>query len=164
MNMRIIITGGTFDKYYDEIRGELTFKETHLPTILRQARVVAPIVLEISQLIDSLHMTDADRQRVLEACLRAAEQQIVVIHGTDTMVETARLLGKACPDKTIVLTGAMVPYSVFGSDALFNLGCGVMAAQLLPPGTYIAMNGRVFPWHSVQKNRERGFFEQSGLH
>jgi len=164
MSMRIIITGGTFDKYYDEIRGELTFKETHLPSILRQARVTVPIVLEINQLIDSLQMTDADRQRVLEASLRAPEQQIVVIHGTDTMVETARLLGEACPDKTIVLTGAMVPYSVIGSDALFNLGCGVMAVQLLPPGAYIAMNGRVFPWHSVRKNRERGFFEDSGPH
>jgi L-asparaginase len=161
MCVRIIITGGTFDKYYDEIKGELTFKNTHLPEILRRARVTLPIELELNQLIDSLHMTDAHRQRILTSCQQAPEENIVIIHGTDTMVETARLIGAANLPKTIVLTGAMIPYAVTGSDSLFNLGFGVAAAQLLPVGVYIGMNGRVFPWHNVHKNREQGAFQPS---
>lgn len=159
MCIRIIITGGTFDKYYDEIKGELTFKNTHLPEILKRARVTVPIELELNQLIDSLHMTDEHRQQILVACQAAPEQAIVIIHGTDTMVETAALLGQATLDKTIVLTGAMIPYAVTGSDSLFNLGCSVSAVQLLPSGVYIAMNGRLFPWNQVRKNRTQGIFE-----
>ena len=158
--MRIIVTGGTFDKHYDAIRGELTFKDSHLPAILEQARVIAPVVLEINQLIDSLHMTDADRQSVLAACRSAAERAIIVVHGTDTMAETAAVLGSAGLDKTVVLTGAMIPYSVSGSDALFNLGFAMSAAQVLPAGVYIAMNGRVFAWDRARNNRERGVFEE----
>lgn len=159
MCIRIIITGGTFDKYYDEITGELTFKESHLPEILKRARVTVPIELEVNQLIDSLHMTDAHRQRILASCVQSPESQIVIIHGTDTMVETARLIGQAGLEKTIVLTGAMIPYAVTGSDSLFNLGFSVAAVQLLPPGVYIGINGRIFTWDNVRKNRERGLFE-----
>jgi L-asparaginase len=161
MSIRIVVTGGTFDKKYDEIEGVLTFKETQLPKILEQVRATVPIVCETSQLIDSLHMTGEDRLRVLSLCQKAPENQIVVTHGTDTMVQTARVLGEAQLDKTIVLTGAMVPYTVFNSDALFNLGCSVSAVQLLPAGVYIVMNGRIFPWNNVQKDRQQGIFKPS---
>jgi L-asparaginase len=159
MRIRIIITGGTFDKGYDEIKGELTFKDTHLPAILKQTRVTIPIELEINQLIDSLEMTAVHRQQILLACRAAPEERVIIIHGTDTMVETARLLGEAELGKTIVLTGAMIPYAVTGSDSLFNLGCSVSAVQLSPHGVYIAMNGRLFPWHNVRKDREEGVFK-----
>lgn len=159
MSIRIIITGGTFDKRYDELQGQLNFKQTHLPQILRQARVTVPIVLETTQLIDSLYMTDADQESILSACQRAQESQIVIIHGTDKMVETAQLLGAANLEKSIILTGAMVPYQVFDSDALFNLGCSIGMVQLLPNGVYVSMNGRYFPYHNVRKNREKGVFE-----
>ena len=156
---RIIVTGGTFDKHYDAIRGELTFKESHLAAILQQARVTLPIALEINQLIDSLEMNDGHRASVLAACRLAAEKFIVVIHGTDTMALTAAVVGKAGLAKTIVFTGAMIPYSVQGSDALFNLGFALAAAQSLTTGTYVAMNGRVFGWREVEKNKVEGVFE-----
>ena len=162
MTIRIIITGGTFDKHYDEIRGSLTFKDTHLPEILKIARCTVPIEVELNQLIDSLDMHAANRQQVLESCRRAPEGHIVITHGTDTMVETAGVLGAAGLDKTVVLTGAMVPYVFNNSDAVFNLGCAVTAVQILPRGVYIAMNGRVFPWDDVQKNREQGVFISRG--
>jgi L-asparaginase len=158
--IRVIVTGGTFDKAYDAIKGELTFKESHLPEILKLARVTIPVAIEQNQLIDSLQMQDVNRHSVLEACERAAEERIVITHGTDTMAETARLIGPAGLPKTIVLTGSMVPFQVQGSDALFNFGTAFMAAQLLPPGVYIAMNGRVFPWEGVRKDRSRGVFEE----
>ncbi|MEI7614350.1 MAG: asparaginase domain-containing protein [Betaproteobacteria bacterium] len=170
MTLRIIITGGTFDKQYDAIRGQLTFKDTHLPDIVEQVRTSLPISFELNQMVDSLDMLDANRQRVLDACRKAEEVQIVITHGTDTMTDTAAVLGQAfnageaaLADKRIVLTGAMVPYSVSGSDALFNLGSAIMAAQLLEPGVYIAMNGRCFPWHAVKKNRTLGIFEGDSL-
>jgi len=160
--MRIIATGGTFDKHYDEIRGELTFKDSHLPGILKQARLTTPIVLEINQLIDSLHMQEANRRHILAACEAAPESQIVVIHGTDTMTQTARVLGAAQLAKTIVLTGAMIPYAIQGSDALFNLGFACAVAQLAPHGVYIAMNGQIFAWDNVHKNTQTGVFEVGG--
>jgi L-asparaginase len=159
--LRIIVTGGTFDKHYDEIRGELTFKDSHLPAILKQARVTAPIVLEINQLIDSLHMQEVNRQHILASCQAAPEARIVVVHGTDTMALTAALLGAAGLDKTIVLTGAMIPYAVMGSDSLFNLGFACAAAQILASGVYIAMNGLVFPWDRVRKDVAAGVFVQA---
>ncbi len=159
--IRIIITGGTFDKAYDAIRGFLTFKDTHLPEILGFVRCSVPIQLELNQLIDSLDMQIANRLSILESCRRAPEDRIVVTHGTDTMVETAKVLGEAGLAKTIVLTGAMVPYIFNNSDAVFNLGCAITAVQLLPPGVSIAMNGRVFPWNQVRKNREIGGFEET---
>ena len=157
--MRIIATGGTFDKQYDELRGELTFKDSHLPTILKQARITAPIILEINQLIDSLHMQEVNRQHILASCRSAPEQRIVVIHGTDTMALTARVLGEAALSKTVVLTGAMIPFAIQGSDALYNLGFACAAAQLLSPGVYIAMNGTIFAWDNVRKNTQSGVFE-----
>jgi L-asparaginase len=156
---RIIVTGGTFDKHYDAIKGELTFKESHLPAILEQARVNVPVAIEINQLIDSLQMTDDHRQRVLAACRGAPERSIVVVHGTDTMVETASVVGRAALDKTIVFTGAMIPYSVQGSDALFNLGFALAMAQALPAGAYVAMNGQSFPWNGVRKDKQGGVFQ-----
>jgi L-asparaginase len=157
--MRIIVTGGTFDKQYDELRGELTFKDSHLPAILKQARITAPVALEINQLIDSLHMQDVNRQHILASCRAAPEEHIVIVHGTDTMAQTARVLGEAQLDKTIVLTGALVPYVFIGSDSLFNLGFAFAAAQLLAHGVYVAMNGQVFTWDNVRKNTSLGVFE-----
>jgi L-asparaginase len=159
VSIRIIVTGGTFDKRYDEIEGTLTFHETHLPDILRQVRVTVPIHVETNQLKDSLHMTLQDRLHILESCRQAPESQIIITHGTDTLVETARLLGEAQLPKTIIITGAMVPYTVFGSDSLFNLGGSVTAVQLLPQGVYVSMNGRIFDWNNVRKDRPSGHFE-----
>jgi len=162
VSIRIIITGGTFDKQYDEIRGSLTFKDSHLPEILRFVRCTVPIELELNQLIDSLDMQQSNRLAILESCRRAAETQIVITHGTDTMAETAEVLGSAGLQKTIVLTGAMVPYVFSNSDAVFNLGGAITAVQVLPRGVYITMNGRAFPWDRVRKNRQLGVFEQKG--
>ncbi len=160
MAIRIIITGGTFDKHYDEIRGSLTFKDSHLPEILKFVRCSVPIELELNQLIDSLDMHTANRLRILESCRRAPEEMIVITHGTDTMVETAAVLGEARLSKTIVLTGAMVPYIFNNSDAVFNLGCAITAVQVLPHGVHVVMNGRVFGWDNVRKNKELGVFEE----
>ena len=160
--MRILVTGGTFDKQYDAIKGELTFKDSHLPAILEQARVKAPVAIEVVQLIDSLHMTEEHRERILAACRAAPERSIVVVHGTDTMVRTAEVVGAAALDKAIVFTGAMIPYAVQGSDALFNLGFASAAAQTLPAGVYVAMNGRVFDWKDVEKDRQGGVFTAKG--
>ena len=160
MCIKIIITGGTFDKRYDELKGRLTFRKTHLPTVLKQVRVTAPVKMEINQLVDSLHMNDKNRRRILNACRKSRERNILITHGTDTMVETARLLGRARLKKTIVLTGAMVPYTVQNSDSIFNLGCALSAVQLAKPGVYIAMNGQVFRWSNVKKNYARGIFEK----
>jgi L-asparaginase len=162
VSIRIVITGGTFDKQYDEIRGSLTFKDSHLPEILKFVRCSVPIELELNQLIDSLDMHTANRLGVLESCRGAPEERIVITHGTDTMVETAGVLGEAGLAKTIVLTGAMVPFVFSNSDAVFNLGCAVTAVQLLPHGVFIVMNGRVFRWDRVRKNRELGVFEEAG--
>lgn len=159
--VRIIITGGTFDKHYDEIRGILTFKDTHLPEILKYVRCTLPIELELNQLIDSLDMHLANRLKILESCRGAPESRIVVTHGTDTMIQTGQILGEAGLGKTIVLTGAMVPYSFTASDAVFNLGSSITAVQILPAGVYVAMNGRIFPADRVRKNRESGVFEEA---
>ena len=158
--IRVIITGGTFDKHYDELAGDLTFKDTHLPEILDYVRCTTPIELEINQLIDSLHIKESNRRKILESCRWSDEKRVIIIHGTDTMAETARLLGEAEMDKTVVLTGSMIPYSFNRSDALFNLGASVSAVQLLPRGVYVAMNGRVFDWKKVRKNCDRGIFEE----
>ena len=157
---RIIVTGGTFDKRYDAIKGELTFSETHLPGLLEQARVKLPLAVDIRLLIDSLQMTDAHRQQVLAACRESAERSIVVVHGTDTMVETAQVVGRAALDKTVVFTGAMVPYSVQGSDAPFNLGFALAASLTLPAGAYVAMNAKIFGWDDVMKDKAEGTFKR----
>ena len=157
---RIIVTGGTFDKRYDAIKGELTFTETHLPALLEQGRVKLPLAVDIRLLIDSLQMTEEHRQQVLEACRESPERSIVVVHGTDTMVQTAQVVGRATLDKTVVFTGAMVPYSVQGSDAEFNLGFALAAALTLPAGAYVAMNARIFSWDDVEKDRGEGVFRR----
>jgi len=159
MAIRILITGGTFDKEYDELHGTLYFKDTHLPEMLSLGRCKLEVTTRTVMMVDSLDMTDEDRELILEQCRKSPEDEIVVTHGTDTMVETARLLGSVIRDKTVVLTGAMVPYAFGSSDGLFNLGSALSFAQTLPHGTYIAMNGRCFRWDNVRKNRELGIFE-----
>jgi L-asparaginase len=159
VTIRIFVTGGTFDKTYDEIAGKLDFKDTHIQEMLRLGRCRLPVELRTLMMVDSLQMTDADRQLILTNCRGAAEERIVVTHGTDTMVDTARVLGEARLAKTIVLTGAMVPYAFGSSDGLFNLGSALSFVQALPHGVYVAMNGRCFAWDDVVKNRELGIFE-----
>ena len=160
MALKILVTGGTLDKRYQETRGELIFTQTHIPKILKQARVTMPYTLETLMLIDSLDMTDGDRERILKACKNAKEKNILITHGTDTMRETAEVLGKAKLNKTIVLTGAMRPYEMSETDAVFNVGFAFACAQTSPTGVYIAMNGRVFDWDKVRKNKEVGRFEK----
>ena len=159
--LRVLVTGGTFDKNYNELEGRLQFRETHVPEMLELGRARLDVTVETLMLIDSLEMTDEHRAQVLEACRRAPESHIVVTHGTDTMELTARTLGAANLPKTIVLTGAMVPYTFGSSDGLFNLGSALAFAQSLPPGTYVAMNGRVLAWECVRKNRATGVFEET---
>ncbi len=130
-----------------------------MPAVLARTRMTIPVALEVLPLLDSLDMQDADRARVLASCQAAPEQAIVIVHGTDTMRETAAVLGAAALGKTVVLTGAMIPYAIAHSDALFNLGCATAAAQLLQPGVYVAMNGQVFTWDNVTKNRAAGVFQ-----
>jgi L-asparaginase len=162
MTIRLFITGGTFDKSYDEIEGRLHFKDTHVQEMLRLGRCRVPVEVRTLMMIDSLEMTEADRQLILQSCRSAAEERIVVTHGTDTMTDTARVLGEAGLPKTIVLTGAMVPYAFGSSDGLFNLGSALSFVQALPRGVYVAMNGRCFAWNDVVKNRELGVFESRG--
>lgn len=159
MTLRILATGGTFDKHYDEIAGKLGFGAGHLPDVIRRARITVPVVLEQLPFLDSLDMQDADRRRILASCAGAAEEGIIIIHGTDTMRETAEVLGKAGLAKTIILTGAMIPYEIADSDALFNFGFACGVAQTLPHGVYVAMNAQIFAWDNVQKNRSAGIFQ-----
>lgn len=159
MSLRIIATGGTFDKHYDPLTGSLYFRDSVLPGALQRARIAQECVFEALLALDSLDMLDEHRQQVLQSCLRSIENHIVIVHGTDTMRETAAVLGAAQLEKTIVLTGAMVPYLVDDSDAFFNLGFACAAARLAKPGVYIAMNGQLFDWDNVKKNREQGRFE-----
>ena len=159
MTLRLIATGGTFDKHYNELNGVLGFAESHLPEVIQRSRMTVPVALDVLPLLDSLEMGDADRERVLATCRAASEKAIVIVHGTDTMRETAAVLGAASLDQTIVLTGAMIPYAIANSDALFNLGFACGVAQVLPVGVYVAMNGQVFPWDNVTKNRSAGVFQ-----
>jgi L-asparaginase len=160
--IRLFVTGGTFDKEYNELRGALSFKDTHVPEMLRLGRCRVDVAVQTLMMIDSLDMTDDDRAIIVGHCRHAAESRILITHGTDTMVETARALGSAFDGgraKTIVLTGAMVPYAFGSSDGLFNLGSALSFVQTLTPGVYIAMNGRCFRWDGVRKNTEAGVFE-----
>ena len=159
--IRIFVTGGTFDKTYDEIRGGLAFADTHLPEMLRLGRSRVDVSVRTLMMIDSLEMTEADRELIVRNCAHCPELRIVITHGTDTMVETAAALARApaISNKTIVLTGAMIPYAFGSSDGLFNLGSALSFAQILPAGVYVAMNGQHFAWDRVRKNRETGAFE-----
>lgn len=159
MAIRIFITGGTFDKEYDEIEGRLYFNDTHLPEMLDMGRCRLDLEIRTLMMIDSLEMSDADRELIVRNCRDASEPQIVITHGTDSMVDTARVLADGVEGKTIVLTGAMIPIAFGSSDGLFNLGGALTAVQTLPAGVYITMNGRVFPWDAVRKNRDTGVFE-----
>ena len=158
--IRILVTGGTFDKEYNERTGQLYFKDTHLEEMLRLGRCRIEVTVETVMMIDSLDMSDADRALIVQKCREAPEQRLVVTHGTDTMTETAAAIAREIHEKVVVLTGAMVPYAFGSSDGLFNLGSALSFVQLLANGVYIAMNGKCFPWDRCRKNRERGEFEQ----
>ncbi|HLF19291.1 MAG TPA: asparaginase domain-containing protein [Bacteroidota bacterium] len=160
MAIKIFVTGGTFDKEYNERDGRLFFKNTHLPEMLQLGRSRVKADIRTLMLIDSLEMSDADRHEILGHCIKTKEDRIVITHGTDTMEATARLLGESIRGKTVVLTGAMVPYKFGSSDGLFNLGSALAFVQTLPHGVYIAMNGRYFRWDNVTKNRKTGVFEE----
>jgi L-asparaginase len=166
--IRILVTGGTFDKAYDEIAGRLTFGDTHVAEMLRLGRSRVPVAIRTLMMVDSLDMTDADRELIARHCVQCEESRIVITHGTDTMVESARAVAAALrreardrggAARTVVFTGALIPYAFGSSDGLFNLGSALSFAQALPPGVYIAMNGQQFPWDKVRKNRESGVFE-----
>jgi L-asparaginase len=160
MRIRVLVTGGTFDKKYDELMGRLFFRETHVPEMLDRGRCRVDVTVETVMMIDSLDLDDTGRELIVTRCRASAERAIVITHGTDTMVETARAIAAAgVVDRTVVLTGAMIPYAFGSSDGLFNLGSALSFAQVLPPGVYIAMNGQYFLWDRVRKNRENGIFE-----
>lgn len=164
--LRIITTGGTFDKLYDPIKGELTFQGSQLPRILAQSRCTLDVELEGPLAIDSLFMNDEQRREVADLCLGSPERMVIVVHGTDTMVETAHVLldKRTSEDRhTVVFTGAMVPYSLELSDAVFNLGCAEASVQLLEPGVYICMSGKIFPADKVTKDRSKGIFVGDNL-
>jgi L-asparaginase len=162
MNVRVFITGGTFDKEYNELTGELYFTDTHMQQLLTMGRCRVPVEIRTLMMIDSLHMTAEDRALILHQCEHCEEKKIVITHGTDTMTETAAVLARQLQhsDKTIVLTGAMIPITFGSSDGLFNLGSALAFAQTLAPGVYVAMNGRYFHWNHVRKNKETGVFEE----
>ena len=158
MRIRLIVAGGTFDKKYNEITGELFFSKTHIPEMLRMGRSTLDVRIEKLMMVDSRTMTDGDRQRILDRCLRVEEDMLVITHGTDTMVETAHHLGRAVHEKTVVLTGAIIPHAFGRSDAHFNLGSALAFVQVLPRGVYVVMNGRWFHWNDVRKDMEKGIF------
>ena len=160
MKIRIFVTGGTFDKEYNELDGSLYFKDTHLPEMLALGRSRVPVDTRTLMMIDSLEMSDSDRETIAQNCLKTPEEKIIVTHGTDTMVETARVLAEKVKGKTIILVGAMIPYKFGSSDGLFNLGSALAFVQTLPAGVYIAMNGRYFKWDNVRKNKQVGEFEE----
>ncbi|WEK35057.1 MAG: asparaginase domain-containing protein [Candidatus Pseudobacter hemicellulosilyticus] len=161
MSIRIFVTGGTFDKEYNELTGELFFKETHLPEMLQRSRSGLDVTVRTLMMIDSLQMTDEDRELIVHQCRNASEDKIIITHGTDTMTVTAKVLAAKVQDKTIVLTGAMIPYKFGSSDGFFNLGSALAFAQVLPAGVYVAMNGRFFNWDNVRKNKQTGVFEET---
>ena len=160
MAITIFVTGGTFDKEYNEITGELFFKDTHIREILELGRAQLDVKIKKLMLVDSLNMTDEDRSVVLENCVGTKDKKIVITHGTDTMTETAKFIAREKLKKTIVLTGAMIPYKFGSSDGLFNLGSAFAFAQILPSGVFVAMNGRFFDWDKVVKNKNSGKFEE----
>ena len=160
MSIRIFITGGTFDKEYNELNGQLYFKDTHILELLKLGRCRVDVDIRTLMMVDSLEMTDDDRQLIARQCQNSEEDQIIITHGTDTMAETAAVLAKETKGKTIVLTGAMIPYKFGSSDGLFNLGSALAFVQALPNGVYVAMNGRYFNWDNVRKNKQTGGFEE----
>lgn len=160
MKIAVLATGGTFDKEYNEIDGSLFFKKTHIQEMLTKGRCRLSVRIQVVMMKDSLEMTDQDRAQILDACRACEEARIVITHGTDTMVETAGVLAEQIHDKTIVLTGAMIPYTFGSSDGLFNLGSALSFVQVLSPGVYVAMNGCVFESHEVFKDKQHGVFRK----
>jgi L-asparaginase len=160
MSIRIFITGGTFDKEYNELNGTLFFKDSHLKEMLDLGRCRVDVQIRTLMMIDSLEMDDADREIILTNCRKTPEDKILITHGTDSMTETAQFLARAQLNKTIILTGAMIPYKFGSSDGLFNLGSSLAFVQTLPSGVYISMNGRYFASDNVRKNRQKGEFEE----
>jgi L-asparaginase len=159
MAIRIFITGGTFDKEYNELNGQLYFNDTHMSELLKMGRCRVKVAIQKLMLIDSLDMTDANRALIAHKCNSCREKRIVLTHGTDTMAQTAQVLAEKVKNKTIVLTGAMIPIAFGSSDGLFNLGSALAFAQSLPPGVYVAMNGSYFNHDNVRKNKKTGVFE-----
>ncbi len=160
MAIRIFITGGTFDKEYNELNGQLYFKDTHLSDLLEMGRSRVSVEIRTLMMVDSLEMTAEDRDLIVHQCNNCDETQIVITHGTDTMQDTAKVLAQKINNKTIILTGAMIPIKFGSSDGLFNLGSALAFAQSLPAGIYVAMNGRYFNWDNVRKNKQTGVFEE----
>tara|TARA_B100000131_G_scaffold232266_1_gene224107 strand:- start:102 stop:605 length:504 start_codon:yes stop_codon:yes gene_type:complete len=158
--IKIFATGGTFDKEYDEINGELFFKETHLHELLALGRSQLNVKIETLMMVDSLEMTKSEKQYIVEKCKSEKTDRIIITHGTDTMVETAQIIAEDVNDKTIILTGAMIPIKFGSSDGLFNLGSALSFIQVIQPGVYITMNGRYFKWDNVSKNKRLGVFER----
>jgi L-asparaginase len=160
MKIKIFVTGGTFDKVYNDLDGQLIFNDTHIREMLELGRSRVDVSIDTLMMVDSLDMTEQDREKIAQACLKSNEDNIVITHGTDTMVETAKVIAEKVKNKTIVLTGAMVPYVFRSSDGLFNLGAALAFAQALPVGVYITMNGKYFNWDNARKNKEIGEFEE----
>ncbi len=161
MTIKIFITGGTFDKEYNELNGKLFFKDSHLPEMLKLGRSKVDVSIRTLMMIDSLEMTDSDRDIIVTNCVKTKESKILITHGTDSIVETAKFIAKSeLKNKCVVLTGAMIPYKFGSSDGLFNLGSSLAFVQTLENGVYISMNGRIFNWDNVQKNRKLGEFEE----
>ena len=158
--IKFVITGGTIDKLYNELDGSLTFTESHIPAMLKQARCNVDLSTETVMLKDSLDMDDADRELISKKCESCDESKIIISHGTDTMVETAAVLAEKISGKTIVLFGAMIPFSITNSDSLFNLGCAVAAVQCLEEGVFISMNGKIFPGMMSGKIKLKVFFKR----
>lgn len=160
MNIAILVTGGTFDKEYNELNGELYFKNPHIQEMLAKGRCRLSTRIQVVVMKDSLEMTEIDLRQILETCKSCEESRIVITHGTDTMENTARFLAAEGLDKTIVLTGAMIPYTFGSSDGLFNLGSALSFAQVLSPGVFIAMNGCIFKSDDVYKDKQQGIFRK----
>ena len=158
--IQILITGGTFDKSYNHIKGDLFFEKTHLPEMLKRSKCRLNVEIKTLMMIDSLEMTENDIEKIIDECIKSASKRIVITHGTDTMVHTASKIASKINDKTIVLTGAMIPYA-FGSssDGFFNLGSALSFVQTLKKGVYIAMNGQYFDYNNVIKDKEKGYFK-----
>ena len=160
MAIRIFITGGTFDKEYNEITGQLYFNDTHMHDLLEMGRSKVPVEIRTLMMIDSLEMTDEDRELIVHQCNNCDENRIVITHGTDTMADTAKVLAQKVKNKTVILTSAMIPIKFGSSDGLFNLGSALAFAQTLSAGVYVAMNGRYFTADNVRKNKQTGMFEE----
>ena len=159
--IQILITGGTFDKSYNHISGDLFFERTHIPEMLERSKCRLNVDVKTLMMIDSLEMTKKDIEKIIDECKKTKSSRIVITHGTDTMVNTAEKIAEKIKNKTIVLTGAMIPYA-FGSssDGFFNLGSALSFVQTLENGVYIAINGQYFDFDKVEKNKLKGYFEK----